>query len=96
MLEKAPGKGYLNYSYSELKDLLQTIQQKLITRNRSMTELAIGFNLSSNPVASVIAGASSDDQVRENARAVRASKLTDEEQKVLQTLTNKNRYEDHR
>jgi aryl-alcohol dehydrogenase-like predicted oxidoreductase len=96
MLEKAPGKGYLNYSYSEIKDLLQTIQQKLITRNRSMTELALGFNLSSNPVSSVIAGASSVDQVRENAQAVRASKLTEEEQKVLQTLTNKNRYEDHR
>jgi aryl-alcohol dehydrogenase-like predicted oxidoreductase len=96
MLEKASGKGYLNYSYSELKDLLQTIQQKLITRNRSMTELALGFNLSSNPVASVITGASSVDQVRENARAVRTSKLTEEEQKVLQTLTNKNRYEAHR
>ncbi|MED1204951.1 aldo/keto reductase [Heyndrickxia acidicola] len=96
MLEKASVQGYLNYSYEELKDLLQIIQQKLLTRDRSMTELAIGFNLFTDPVASVIAGASSVEQVKENARAANASRLTEQEQEMLMALFTANKYEDHR
>lgn len=61
-----------------------------------MLELALQYDLACPPVAAVVAGASSPDQVRANAKAVNAAPLTPEEHRLLRELTKQNRYEAHR
>lgn len=89
-------KGYLDYSYQELYEILNSIQEKLVSENRSMTELALQFNLANNAVSSIIAGASSVKQVRINAQATRSNSLNEDERRVLLNLTKENSYKEHR
>jgi len=93
---KLSEKGYLEYSHQELHDLLSSIQNKLVSESRSMTELALQFNLANDTVASIIAGASSVEQVRINAQATRSNSLNEDERNVLLTLTKENIYKEHR
>ena len=95
MLEKATSNGYLDYSFEQLKELLPLLRNKL-TNERSMTEIALQYNLASPAVSSVIAGASSCEQLRENAKAIRMKPLSDEELAIIKTLTNMNIYDQHR
>ena len=99
MLEKASSKikenGYLNYSYQELEETIHTIHEKLGDK-RSMNELALQFNLSHPSVASVIAGASSISQLKENIDAVNNPPLSKEEVELLKELTKSSHYEQHR
>ena len=67
MLEKVSQKGYLDYSEKELLDVLPPLRDRLAS-DRSFTEIALQYNLAHPAVASVIAGASSPEQVRSNAR----------------------------
>ncbi|PKR85980.1 aldo/keto reductase [Heyndrickxia camelliae] len=94
--DKLTEKGYLDYSYEELTELLTSIQEKLVSENRSMTELALQFNLANETVSSIVAGASSVKQIRINAQAVRSNPLNDNEKKILRTLSKQNIYKDHR
>jgi aryl-alcohol dehydrogenase-like predicted oxidoreductase len=99
MLDKASQsveeKGYLDYSYSELAETIQSIREKL-SGDRSMTEIAFQYNLANPAVSSIVAGASRVEQVRENAKAARANRLTEEELAVIKTLTKQNTYKQHR
>jgi aryl-alcohol dehydrogenase-like predicted oxidoreductase len=99
MLEKASDKikenGYLDYSYSELENVLGNIKEKL-SSGRSMNQAAFQYILSHDEVSAVVPGASSAEQVRENAQAVKADPLTSEEIQILKELTNKNVYAQHR
>jgi aryl-alcohol dehydrogenase-like predicted oxidoreductase len=99
MLEKASAKmkeeGYLGYSYNELAEVLSSIQEKLST-GRSMNELALQYILSHDTVSAVVPGASSVEQLHENAQAVNASPLSSKEIQVLKDITKKNIYEHHR
>ncbi|OIK09480.1 oxidoreductase [Bacillus sp. MUM 116] len=95
MLDKATEKGYLDYSLEELRELLPSLKEK-VASSRSFTEVALQYNLANPAVASVIAGASSPEQVRSNVAAVRSRALTDEEIAVIKKLTKASVYQEHR
>lgn len=99
MLSKASdsvrANGYLDYTFEELDKLLSNLKAKL-AETRTLTELALQFNLSHPVVASVITGASSPGQILENARSMNAARLTEEERQLIQSLTKAGKYEQHR
>ena len=98
MLAKASDKvreeGYLDYSYEELEHLFSSIKEAF--KERSMNEIAIQYVLSSKAVAAVIPGASSPEQLRENAQAVNSKPLSEEEVSLLRSLAKTSIYETHR
>jgi aryl-alcohol dehydrogenase-like predicted oxidoreductase len=96
LLENAPrGKGYLDYTYDELKVVLPELKEKLAA-SRPLEEVALQYNLAHPAVASVVTGASSVSQVMANVHAVSSSPLSSEEIKLIQKLTKANQYNDHR
>ncbi|MBO0960857.1 aldo/keto reductase [Neobacillus sp. MM2021_6] len=95
LLEKASEKGYLDYNYEELRAILPLLKEK-VAATRSFTEVALQYNLANPTVASVIAGASSPEQIKNNAEAVRSQSLSDEEVTVIKELTKASIYKDHR
>jgi aryl-alcohol dehydrogenase-like predicted oxidoreductase len=95
LLKKAPSKGYLDYSYEELREVLPLLKEKLASA-RTLTEAAIQFNLADPSVASVVAGASSQQQIKENARAAIARPLSAQEIDLIKSITKENQYEQHR
>jgi aryl-alcohol dehydrogenase-like predicted oxidoreductase len=95
MLEKVSGKGYQDYSLNELNEVLPLLKEK-VARTRPFTEVALQYNLANPAVASVVAGASSPEQIRSNAKAVRSQPLSEEEVSIIKELTKANLYIDHR
>lgn len=99
MLSKASAKmkesGYLDYSYQELQETIESIHSKMGDQ-RKMNELALQYILSHQSVAAVVPGASSVQQLQENIDAVNASPLSTEELDMLKHLTKLSRYEQHR
>lgn len=95
MLEKATSKGYLDYSYQELEEVLPSLKEKLAS-TRSLAEVAIQYNLAHPSVASVVAGASTPEQIRENARAASSASLSPEEIDLIKLITKANIYDQHR
>lgn len=95
MLEKASEKGYLDYSLKELSEILPLLKEKVASA-RSFTEVALQYNLANPAVASVVAGASSPEQIRNNAKAVRSQPLTVEEIALIKEVTKGNVYKEHR
>ncbi|WP_044340104.1 aldo/keto reductase [Rossellomorea aquimaris] len=99
MLSKASAKmkenGYLDYSYQELQETIESIHGKM-GDTRSMNELALQYDLAHDSVAAVIPGASSIQQLQENIDAVNASPLSPEEVDILKQLTKLSRYGQHR
>lgn len=87
--------GYLDHSYEELERLLPDLKEKL-AQQRSLTEAAIQYSLSHPAVSSVIAGASSVKQVKENAQAVNTAPLSHEEVSLIRSITKANKYAEHR
>lgn len=87
--------GYLDYSIDELQEMLPELKEKLAS-SRSLAEVAIQYNLAQPAVASIVAGASSPEQIRENARAASSQPLSAEEIKLIQLLTKANKYDQHR
>ncbi|WP_462405381.1 aldo/keto reductase [Gracilibacillus sp. Marseille-QA3620] len=98
MLAKASSKvreeGYLDYSYQELEELLSSIKETLA--ERTMNEIAFQYVLSSPAVAAVIPGASSPEQLCENAAAIKSKPLSEKEIGLLRSLTKMSKYEAHR
>ncbi|MDN3016625.1 aldo/keto reductase [Paenibacillus sp. BSR1-1] len=95
LLEKVSEKGYLDYSYEELRKTLGLLKEK-VGAGRSFTEVALQYNLANPAVASVVAGASSAEQIRGNAKAVKSQPLTDQEVELIKDLTKNNIYPEHR
>ncbi|NYV66021.1 aldo/keto reductase [Bacillus sp. Gen3] len=95
-LTKIPQQGYLSYTNKELVELVKGIESKLVKKNRSMTELALKYNLNNETVAAVITGASSIHQIKENAHVLQGNPLTKEEYLLLQELSKQTNYSDHR
>ncbi|MGA9225182.1 MAG: aldo/keto reductase [Mesobacillus sp.] len=87
--------GYLDYSFDELQEMLPVLKEKLAS-SRSLADVAIQYNLAQPAVASVVAGASSPEQIKENARAANSQPLTEEEIKLIRSLTKANKYDQHR
>lgn len=95
LLQKVSEKGYLDYRFEELSEVLPLLKEKLAA-SRSFTEVALQYNLAHPAVASVVAGASSPEQIRQNAQAVRSESLTAEEVALIRELTKANVYQEHR
>ncbi|MEH7252254.1 aldo/keto reductase [Neobacillus niacini] len=95
MLEKVSARGYQDYSQKELLEVLPVLKDKLAS-DRSFTEIALQYNLAHPAVASVIAGASSPEQVRSNARAINGKPLTQEELALIKKVSRANAYQEHR
>lgn len=93
--ESVKKNGYLDYSYEELQEILPLLKEKLAS-SRSLAEVAIQYNLAHPATASVVAGASSVEQIKENARASRSNPLTPEEIHLIQQITKANKYDQHR
>ncbi|MDQ0213768.1 aryl-alcohol dehydrogenase-like predicted oxidoreductase [Oikeobacillus pervagus] len=87
--------GYLQYSYNELTELLVSLENRF-QHEHSLTRLAIQFNLAHKSVASVVAGASSVQQLKDNVQAVQQKPLSKEELSLLQSLTKEAQYTVHR
>lgn len=88
--------GYLNYTAVEVRELIKSIQSKLFSTGRTMNEIALQYNLAHEAVAAVVTGASSVEQVKDNARAVKATPLHKEEIEYLKWITKETRYDHHR
>lgn len=99
MLEKASDSikknGYLDYSWNELSSIMPLLKEKAASA-RPLTEAALHYNLANPAVASVVAGASSPEQIRENARAAGSQPLSQEEILVIQEVSKLSFYKDHR
>ncbi|WP_433958645.1 aldo/keto reductase [Cytobacillus horneckiae] len=93
--EKALDKGYLDYNGGELKALLLELEDQFKS-TRPLHEVAMQYNLANEGVSSIIAGASSSEQVKKNAAAVKAPSLSDEEVSFIQKVAKASRYEAHR
>lgn len=93
--EKLSEKGYLDYSREELTEVLQTLEQKFLD-NRTLTEAAVQYNLAHPAVASIIAGASSAEQLRANAKAVNSAPLSADEIAFIKKISKASVYEAHR
>lgn len=97
MLDKASSSiqknGYLDYSFSELKDILSKLKMEF---DRPFQEVALQYNLSHPTVASVVVGASSVEQVIENIRAVNSTPLTAAEINLIRSYTKVTLYKEHR
>ncbi|MCC9021118.1 aldo/keto reductase [Bacillus nakamurai] len=97
-LDQAGGRvkqhGYLTYSFEELADTKRAISG--VAPDLSMTELSLQYLLSQPAVASVITGASSPEQLKENCLAAKARRLSGQEIKALQFHTKRDVYEAHR
>ncbi|KAA9026197.1 aldo/keto reductase [Niallia endozanthoxylica] len=85
--------GYLDYSFSELTELLPSLKAQL---NRPFNEIALHYTLSHPAVASVIVGASSAMQLKENIRAASSKALTNDEIDFIRQHTKENNYTSHR
>lgn len=88
-------KGYLDYSLEELQNILPKLQE-IVADKHTLTEAALQYNLANSAVASVIAGASSIEQLVENAKAVNSEPLSTEEMEAIKNLTKANVYDQHR
>ncbi|XJZ26116.1 aldo/keto reductase [Bacillota bacterium Lsc_1132] len=95
MLEKATAKGYLDYSWEELNKLLPLLKEKLAA-SRPLNEIAFQYNLANPAVTSVVAGASSPEQVKENVKAVQCKPLTKEELTFIREISKNSLYKEHR
>ena len=86
-------KGYLDYSFSEISDLIERLKAYF---HRPLNEVALHYNLAQPAVASVVVGASSVEQLKQNVQAIKSEKLTTHEIDLLQSLTKRSVYQQHR
>jgi aryl-alcohol dehydrogenase-like predicted oxidoreductase len=95
MRDKIGEKGYLDYRLEELQEVLPLLKEK-VSLGRSFSEIALQYNLATPAVASCLAGASSPEQVKSNAQAVRSAALSNEEISMIKKLSKPNLYKEHR
>ncbi|WP_163969924.1 aldo/keto reductase [Oceanobacillus halotolerans] len=87
--------GFLDYSYEELKQIHQELQD-FTGDTATLNELALKYVLKHPAVASAVFGASSIDQVKANTDFNLADMLDDETFHRLQSITKPNYYTKHR
>jgi aryl-alcohol dehydrogenase-like predicted oxidoreductase len=88
-------KGYLDYSPAEIQELLKELKEKVVV-DRTLTEIGLKYCLANPAVAAIVVGASSPEQVKKNAHAVRSEELANEEISLIQELTKASVYLEHR
>ena len=98
LLEKASSQvkenGFLDYTYKELGEVLGKLKERF--SSRSIQEVALQYILAHGEVGAAIPGASSPEQVRQNANAVNSQPLAGDELQFLKELTKANQYDQHR
>lgn len=87
---------YLDYTNAELKELLSSIRSRLLNKDRVLTDISMQFVLSNPAVQTICAGASSVEQIKDNARAVNSRPLSAEELAFLQMISKASVYAEHR
>ncbi|MBM7621266.1 aryl-alcohol dehydrogenase-like predicted oxidoreductase [Bacillus tianshenii] len=92
--EKAKDKGYLDYSYDELVELIGKLQDSI--QDRPLQSVALHYCLAHPSVAAVIPGASSVDQLRANISAMEYPPLTESEMEKLKSFLKQSQYDTHR
>lgn len=95
MIGKSSQKGYLDYSCDELNTILPMLKEKMASA-RSLTEIALQYNLANPTVASVVTGASSVEQIQANAKAINRRGLTKEEILLIKEISKGQIYNEHR
>jgi aryl-alcohol dehydrogenase-like predicted oxidoreductase len=93
-VSKITEKGFMDYSEEELCALLLKLRNHF--GNRALTEVALRYVLHNPTIASVVAGASSVEQVKNNANAVRSQPLSEEEVSFIKEISKANMYAQHR
>ncbi|MFD1777236.1 aldo/keto reductase [Fredinandcohnia salidurans] len=86
--------GYLDYAFEELETAISGL--KGVAGNRSLTEIALQYCLFDDTVASVVTGASSLEQIKNNVAAANSTPLTDDQVQKIKDLTKASIYEQHR
>ncbi len=94
-LSKAAKKGLNWYDEAELTSILTTLERDRPSE-RTLNGLAFRYVLHHPAAGAVVAGASSIEQLKENARAVRETALTEEEYKWIQDTVKIANYDVHR
>jgi aryl-alcohol dehydrogenase-like predicted oxidoreductase len=92
--EKAQDKGYMDYFYEELIELL--IKLKETVKDRPLQSTAFHYCLAHPALAAVIPGASSMEQVKANIDAMEYPAFTEAEYARLTELLKKSQYDSHR
>lgn len=93
-VNKITEKGFMDYSEEELRSLLLELRNHF--GDRSLTEVALRYVLHNPTIASVVAGASSVEQVKNNAKAVRSQPLSEGEVSFIKEVSKANVYGQHR
>jgi aryl-alcohol dehydrogenase-like predicted oxidoreductase len=93
-LKNKAERGYLFYQEQEIKAMRDAISSTV--PDLSLTEAAIQYILKHQVIGTIAAGASSIQQLRENAGAVKSRPLSDQEIKALKFYSKQNVYESHR
>ncbi|GAF13360.1 LOW QUALITY PROTEIN: oxidoreductase [Bacillus sp. JCM 19046] len=92
---KADKEGYLSYSAKELKQIRDLFMQNY-GGDHTNVELALHYCLAHQPVAAVVTGASSIDQLQQNIQAVEKGTLSDQEVENIARISKQETYEQHR
>lgn len=87
--------GYLDYSFTELKSVLNKVSEH-IDQSISLNALALKYSQQHPAVASVVFGASNVNQVSENTDFDHSKKLPSTIYEQLQQITKANVYTNHR
>lgn len=91
IVQKKGQKGYLDYTYSELAQIAEQLQNF----DQSVSSLALHYVLNHPTVASAVFGASSIEQLRENL-AYQEKNISEENYNQLQQITKPITYQQHR
>ncbi|MCD7033277.1 aldo/keto reductase [Metabacillus sp. GX 13764] len=92
--ESVKEKGYLSYSYEELKQVRTSLKDA--APRHTLTETAVQYCLYDHTVGALVPGASKKEQLLENCRAAEAEPLFAEEYEALQKASKAEIYETHR
>ncbi|WP_349410808.1 aldo/keto reductase [Pseudalkalibacillus sp. SCS-8] len=91
--DKADGKGFLDYSHSEIEEIMQNMKE--IARGRDLSHMSLRYPLHHPAVATTIPGASRVSQLEDNVKASNIELSTDDIE-FMRKWTTFNKYEKHR
>lgn len=91
--DKASEKGFMDYSASEIKDVMEKVKE--ISYGRDLSHISLRYPLNHPAVATVIPGASSVPQLENNVKAA-GVELPSEEVNLLKEWTKVSYYDKHR
>jgi len=95
VIENKGKDGYLDYSYQELKDAVNKLDQVDI-QGQSLSASSLQYVLHHEAIASAVTGVSSVEQLKNNVTITSAPKLSDTEYQKLQSITKPITYQKHR